>query len=99
MVFHLALLTHRQDTCQARLIESERNSVGKTQAGKTGFSLSGKGLRVLKIGEGKEKTIHVVVIGLLSDRFLGLLHGFNLMIAVSSLLPFFTLSIHIASFI
>ena len=26
MVFHPALLTHRQDTCQARLIESERSS-------------------------------------------------------------------------
>ena len=25
MVFHPALLTHRQDTCQARLIESERS--------------------------------------------------------------------------
>ena len=51
MVFHPALLTHRQDACQARLIESERSSVGKKQAPKTGFSLSGKELRVRKVGE------------------------------------------------
>ena len=39
MVFRPALLTHRQDTCQARLIESERISVEEKQAPKTGFFL------------------------------------------------------------
>ena len=79
MVFHPALFTHRQDTCQARLRESERSSVEEEQAPKTGFSWSGKELRVRKIGEGKGKTIHMKLFGLLSDRFLGSLHGFNLM--------------------
>ena len=37
---------------------------------------------------GKEKTLHVLLFGLLSDRFLGLLHGFKLMIAVSFQLIF-----------
>ena len=78
MVFHPALLTHRQDTCQARLIESERSSVEEEQARKIGFSLSGKELKVRKVGEGKGKTIHVELFGLLSDRFLGLLHDFKL---------------------
>ena len=32
IVFSPALLTHRQDTCQARLIDSEISSFGKTQA-------------------------------------------------------------------
>ena len=52
------------------------------------FSLSEKGLRVRKVGAGKEKTTHVLLFGLLSDRFLGLLHGFKLMIAVYSILLF-----------
>ena len=43
------------------------------------FSLSGKGFRVRKVGEGKGKTICMELFGLLSDRFLGLLHGFKLM--------------------
>ena len=55
MVFLPALLAHRQDTCQARMIESETSSVGKKQARKTGFSLSGKGLRVRKTVEVKGK--------------------------------------------
>ena len=38
-----------------------------------------KELRVRKVGEGKGKTMHVLVFGLLSDRFLELLHGFKLM--------------------
>ena len=65
MVFHPALLIHRQ------------GGVGKKQVQKTGFSLSGKGLRVRKVGEGKGKAIHVEMFGLLSDRFVGLLHGFK----------------------
>ena len=46
---------------------------------KTGFSLSEKELRVRKVGEGKGKTMHVQLFGLLSDRSLGLLHGFKQM--------------------
>ena len=65
--------------------QAERSSFGKKQVWKTGFSLSGKGLRVRKVGEGKGKTIHLLLFGLLSDRFLGLLYGFKLTIAVSSL--------------
>ena len=91
MVFHPDLLTDRQDTCQARLIESERSSVEEEQAPKTDFSLSGKELRIRKVGEGKGKTIHLQLFGLLSDRFLGLLHCFKLIIAVSVLLHILTL--------
>ena len=77
--FHSALLTCRQDTSQTRLIELERSSVEEKQAPKIGFSLSGKELRIRKVEEGKGKIIQVELFGLLSDWFLGLLHGFKLM--------------------
>ena len=54
--------------------------VRKKQAPKTVFPFSGKELRVRKVGEGKGKTIQVKLFGLLSDWFLGLLHGFKLMV-------------------
>ena len=39
------------------------SEVGKKQAPKTGFSLSGKELRVRKVGQGKGKTIHMELFG------------------------------------
>ena len=81
MVFHAALLTHRRKEAQLN-----RSKFGKPVF--PCFSLRGKGLRVRKVAEGKGKTIYELLFGLLSDRFLGLLHGLKLMIAVSSLVLF-----------
>ena len=88
MVFHPALLTHRAGH-KGRIPEKQDNTeLKRSKFGKPVFIWGGKGLTVRKVGEGKGKTIHVLLFGLLSDRFLGLLHGFKQMIAVSSLLLF-----------
>ena len=52
--------------------------VRKKQAPETGFNFRGKELIVRKVLEGEGMTIHVELFGLNSDRFLRLLHGFNL---------------------
>ena len=81
MVSHAALLTHRQKEAQL-----EGSKFGKPVF--PYFALSGMGLIVRKVGVRKGKTIQMLLFGFLSDQFLELLHGFKLMIAVSSLLPF-----------
>ena len=60
--FHPALLTHRQDTCQARWIESEITSVLKDACSKNRFSLARAGAESKKSrgGEGENKTRGIV---------------------------------------
>ena len=60
MVFHPTLLTHRQDTCQARLIESERSSVEEKQAPMFFLELEGAESKKSRGEEGENNTSGIV---------------------------------------